>query len=94
MNLRKINLEKVKRNRMTQKKVYDRLKINAKRGKALRSDELAEQIGLPAPDVKAALKRLKALRLAHVAGKDALGECWFPGMKDMPLLNPAPRRPS
>lgn len=62
------------------KKVYEAMKAAAKKNQALRVDELAEKTKMPVSSVSSALAELVRLGLAHVAGADLFGSCYFPGV--------------
>ena len=78
-----------------QGKVYAGLKAAAKKGQALRVDELAPKVKLPESEVRQYLKRLVAQGLAHIAGSDLFGECYAAGVPQRGLFaNPTGKAPA
>jgi hypothetical protein len=74
-----------------QKKVYDVMKAAAKKGQALRVDELAERAKVPLAAVANALDRLLGLGMIYEAGRDPFGPCYAPRTPSRGLFdNPTP----
>lgn len=74
-----------------QKKTYSAMVAAAKKGQALRVDELAERVKAPLAAVADAVGRLLDLGLIHAAGRDLFGPCFAPGAPARGLFdNPTP----
>jgi len=61
------------------KKIYEVMKAAAKKGQALREDEISDKARIDAATVGEALADLIRNGLAHIAGADLFGPCYFPG---------------
>ena len=72
------------------KKVYEVMKAAAKKGQALREDEISEKARIDAATVGQALADLIRNGQAHIAGADLFGPCYFPGVPAVGLFaNPS-----